>query len=130
MRRRSVVAAVVGIGLALGGTSAWAGTNLTTYNTTVASFGGFGYTGQQTKAIHGATGLLISGSVGGGYEVSARMHSVTAGTYGTWTGYEVETGSSHNLLNHIANGDKVRVQFKNRPQTRVQVQVSGSWKSN
>lgn len=130
MRRRSVVAAAIGVGLAFGSGTAWAGTNLTSYNTTVAGVGGFGYTGQQTKATHGATGLLISSTVGGNYEVSARMHSLTTGNYGTWTGYVVTDGSSHNLLNHHANGDKVRVQFKNRPQTSVSVQVSGMWKSN
>lgn len=130
MHRRMLVAAIIGVGLAFGGTSAWAGTNLVTYDTVVGGLGHYGYTSQQTKSTTGAAGLLLSSSVGGDYVVTARMESVTTNNYGTWTGFVVNDGTSHNLYNSHAKNNKVRVEFKNHLQTLVNVRVQGSWKSN
>lgn len=64
----------------------------------------------------------------GSYQVSARTNS-PFGT-GTWTGYVVDDGTNHSLQNSLASGSNVRAQFRNRPQTPVQVQVDGQWRSN
>lgn len=104
------------------------GTTNQNYSTTVASLGGYGYTAFQTKAITGTAGYLGSGTVGGSYVVSARTNSPSG--VGTWTGYVVSDGTTHYLYNSLVKGADVRAQFRNRPQTTVQVQVSGYWRSN
>ncbi len=129
IRKRGMgVAIVVAVGLAFGGTAAWAGTTYSTYSTTVASVGGYGYTAYQTKATSGAAANLQSSNVGGSYQVSARTNSPY--NVGTWTGYVVDDGTNHNLQNPTASGSNIRAQFKNRPQTVVSVQVDGRWRSN
>jgi hypothetical protein len=128
MKRRFVaVVSTVVLGVVLGGTGAWAGTSWESYSTTVAATGGYGYTAYQTKAASGAA-EVSSSSVGGNKQVSARTNS--SKSVGTWTGYVVDDGTSHTLNNSHAAGESVRGQFRNRPQTVVQVQVSGSFKSN
>lgn len=128
MKRRFVTGATVAVLIVgLGSSAAWAGTSWVSYSTTVAATGGYGYTAYQTKANSGSA-ELSSSSVGGNKQVSARTNSPKS--VGTWTGYNVANNTSHTLLNSHAAGESVRAQFKNRPQTVVQVQVSGSFKSN
>jgi len=128
VRERIATVVALAAALAFGGTSAWAGTTNQNYSTTVASLGGYGYTAFQTKAITGTAGYLGSGTVGGSYVVSARTNSPSG--VGTWTGYVVSDGTTHYLYNSLVKGADVRAQFRNRPQTTVQVQVSGYWRSN
>lgn len=128
MRRGVWVAITVALGVVLGGSTAWAGTTFAAYSTTVASFGGYGYTAYQTKAQAGTAADLRSTNVGGSYQVSARTNSPSG--VGTWTGYVVDDGTNHYLYNSLAPGTSVRAQFTNRPQTTVSVQVDGSWRSN
>lgn len=127
-QRRSWIALTVGAGLVLGGTSAWAGTTYVNYSTTVGAFNGYGYSGYQTKTTANTAANLSSSNVGANYQVSARTHS-PFGT-GTWTGYVVDDGTTHNLQNSVASGSNVRAQFRNRPQTPVSVQVDGKFRSN
>lgn len=126
--RRIGVAIAVAVGLAFGGAAAWAGTTYTDYSTTVARLNGYGYTAFQVKTATGTAANLRSTNVGNNYQVSARTNS-PFGT-GTWTGYVVDDGTTHNLQNDLSSGSNVRAQFRNRPQTTVQVQVDGSWRSN
>ncbi|WP_104176445.1 hypothetical protein [Cryobacterium sp. Y50] len=111
-----------------GATAAMAGTDNEPYNTTVGKFNGSGYTGYQVKDIYGATGRLESATVGGDYLVDARMQSSNGAT-GSWA-RNVSDGTNHDLVNGIANGQYVRVQFSNDAFTPVDVQVTGDWRSN
>lgn len=126
-RRIATVSTTVMLALLVGASSAWAGTSYVAYSTTVAAAGGYGYTAYQTKDSYGDANLS-STSVGGNKQVSARTNSPQR--TGTWTGYDVQSNSTHVLKNEHPAGEAVRAQFRNRPQTVVQVQVSGSWKSN
>lgn len=105
-----------------------ANTTYSSYSTTVG-FGvrPYGYSDYQTKAVGGATGTLKSSNVGGSYVLSARTNS--SKRVGTWTGYTVSDGTKHELLNSHTAGEKVRLQLKNRPQTTVSVQASGTWRA-
>lgn len=114
--------------LALSGLSAvYAGTSYSSYNTTVGKFNGNGYTGYQTKSTSSKSGTLVSGFVGGNYKVDARMNAVS-GT-GAWV-RDVSDNETRNLPNGVGAGRKARVQFSNDLFTRVDVQVTGKWKSN
>lgn len=120
------------LGLAIGliafGGAAQAGTTYSSYSTTVGSYNGSGYTSYQTKATSGAYGNLSSSVVGGSYTVDARMTSPSGGT-GSWV-QSVGDNDSRSLPNSIAKGSSARVQFSNDLTTPVNVQVSGSWRSN
>lgn len=127
-KRRAAVSLLAASTLILSGVSAWAGTSYSSYSTTVASFGGYGYTAYQTKANANSAADLSSTVVGANYVLSARTNS-TEGV-GTWTGYVVNDNTTHKLANSLRKGASVQAQFKNRPQTAVAVQASGSWRSN
>lgn len=130
MKKRNAMAAVlVTAGLVLGGGGAWAGTTLSSYSTTVTSFGGDGYTTYQTKSGSKTDGRVESTNVGGDYKVSVRMKS-SSGTGATWTGYVVDDGTVHKLRNSFSSGTSVRANLHNQPLTKVSVQVDGKWKSN
>lgn len=119
------------LGLALGllavGGAAEAGTSYSGYNTTVGKFNGSGYTAYQTKTTSGAYGNLNSTTVGGSYTVDARMQSST-GT-GAWV-RSVGDNDSRTLPNSVSSGRSARAEFSNDATTPVDVQVSGSWRSN
>lgn len=122
--KKATVAGILAASL-LGGGAAYAGQTYKSYNTTVGKFNGSGYTGYQTKSITGAAGKLDSGSVGGSYKVDARMEGSKDGDWAT----EITDGSFRYLYNQSGAGSGVRVQFSNDWNTRVNVQVSGQWKS-
>lgn len=121
----------LGLGLAVGlmafGGAVQAGTSYSSYDTTVASFNGSGYTGYQTKTNAGTYGNLNSSNVGGSYTVDARMQA-SSGT-GAWA-RSVTDSDSRNLSNSVPKGTSARVQFSNDVTTPVNVQVTGSWRSN
>ncbi len=132
MRKRWTIPAVLAVGLAFGTSAAWGGTGNQAYDTTVASFGGYGYTGYQTKFYGDVPGYMNSYTVGGNYSVSARLNA--SDWVGAWTGYVVDDGTNH-YLNHrdlsvVQDSWSVRLQFTNRYETTVQVQVDGTWRSN
>ena len=112
------------------GTVVYAGTTYVDYSTTVAALNGNGYTAYQTKTTTGASARLYSASVGGDYEVDARMID-SSGSAGDWYRnlgdgeWAYIDGSPYQL-----SGDSVRIQFSNDLTTLVDVQVTGSWKSN
>lgn len=128
---RKVTATVLGIGIISLGATALAGTSYSSYDTTVPRLNGSGYTGYQTKATAGANGNLNSTSVGADYEVDARMQDATSGVHGPWV-RDVVDSTSYILYsdNNHAEGDSMRVQFSNDWDTPVNVQVTGSWRSN
>ena len=123
--RLAVLGLTVGL-LAFGG-AVQACTSYSGYNTTVGAFNGSGYTGYQTKANSGAYGNLSSGTVGGSYTVDARMQA-SSGT-GSWV-RSVTDNDFRNLPNSVPSVTSARVQFSNDVTTPVNVQVSGSWRSN
>lgn len=117
----------VTIALALGGSSAWAGTSNVFYSETLGPFAGVGTTATQTKANTGMAGYVASNSVGGSYLVTAKMRG---DTNGTWTGYVISDGTNHYLFNSLVASDTVWAVFQNRPQTTVRVSINGEWRSN
>lgn len=128
MKKVKLIALVIAI-LLLGTAIVQAGESYESYNTTVGSFHGSGYTSYQTKAISGAYGNLYSSEVGGDYTVSARMLE-SDGTAGAYTN-NITDNKSYSLASntqHLA-GDSIRVHFRNNWTTPVNVQVSGSWRS-
>jgi hypothetical protein len=124
-------ALVTGAVVMLFGVSAYAGTSMEKYSTTVGKFNGSGYASFQTKTYASDNGLLYSNAVGGKYTVDARMIS-SGGGKGRWirdvddnTHYSIPTNKDS-----IGKGDNVRLQFSNDLLTPVCVQVEGKWKSN
>lgn len=114
----------------LGSVVTYAGTAYVSYNTTVGRLNGSGYTGYQSKSVSGANGDLRSGSVGGSYVVDARIID-SAGHVGSWT-RNIGDNGNYVLDGNVkhTSGDRVRVQFSNDWNTPVNVQVTGSWRSN
>lgn len=121
---RGLLAAGVVAGLCLGATSAVAGTTLKDYSTTVGKFNGKGYSGYQTKTYTDRAGDLNSRSVGGNYKVDARMVPEGTGISG------VTDNNVYKLNTGLDAGKTARVEFNNGVFTRVDVQVSGEWRSN
>ncbi|WP_232550247.1 hypothetical protein [Propioniciclava soli] len=109
------------------GTSAWAGTTFQGYSTTVGKLNGNGYTAYQTKVGAGTAADLRSGTVGADYVVDARLQAA-AGT-GGWA-RDVGDNDTRQLWNSVQKGASARVQFSNDWNTAVDVQVSGTWRSN
>lgn len=129
MKKSKTKIAIAGaaLGLLLAGGAVQAGTTYSSYSTTVAPFNGSGYTSYQTKSASGTYGNLRSSTVGGSYTVDARMQA-SSGT-GSWV-RSVTDSDTRNLPNSVTKGSSARVQFSNDATTPVNVQVSGSWRSN
>lgn len=110
--------------------SAYAGTTSRSYDTTVGKFNGSGYTGYQVKDATGTPGDLNSTFVGGSYKVDGRMVD-DSGDTGDWE-RNIDDWSVVTLDgdNQQLSGEEIRVQFSNDLSTPVDVQVTGSWKSN
>ena len=125
VKKFAIPLAVVGM-LAVG-TSAWAGTSFASYSTTVGKFNGTGYTAYQTKSGAGTAADLRSKSVGADYVVDARLQA-SSGT-GGWA-RDVGDNDTRQLWNSVQKGASARVQFSNDWNTSVDVQVSGTWRSN
>lgn len=125
IKKFAIPLAVVGM-LAVG-TSAWAGTSFASYSTTVGKFNGNGYTAYQTKSGAGTAADLRSKSVGADYVVDARLQA-SSGT-GGWA-RDVGDNDTRQLWNSVQKGASARVQFSNDWNTSVDVQVSGTWRSN
>lgn len=125
IKKFAIPLAVVGM-LAVG-TSAWAGTSFQSYSTTVGKFNGNGYTAYQTKSGAGTAADLRSKSVGADYVVDARLQA-SSGT-GGWA-RDVGDNDTRQLWNSVQKGASARVQFSNDWNTSVDVQVSGTWRSN
>lgn len=117
----AVLIGAAGIGIAVAGT-----TNVA-YNTSVAPFNGSGYTAYQTQSTSGASGQLHSGSVGGSYQVDARMDGPSDSD---WVRNVTDNDSRTLTGNDNNRGNSVRLQLSNDLNTRVSVQASGSWRTN
>jgi len=121
---------ILGVVLVSSSIMAFAGGTYSNYNTTVGKLNGSGYTGYQIKSINGAAANLNSEVVGGNYTVDVRMQD-SNGSVGDWSrdvndnDSRLVDGSSQQIA-----GDSVRLQFSNDLTTAVDVQVSGTWKSN
>ena len=118
-----------GVALVLSGAAAYAGTSYESYSTTVGKFDGNGYTSYQKKASTGTDGTLQSSSVGGSHVVDARMQAQSGGGTGAWA-RGVNDGETRTLKNSVGKSGKARVQFSTNWNTRVDVQATGSWRSN
>lgn len=125
--KKKLVVLSLSVGLMAFGGAVQAGTSWSNYNTTVGKFNGSGYTGYQTKASSGTYGELNSSVVGGSYTVDARMQA-SSGT-GSWV-RSVTDNDYRTLPNSIPSGLSARVEFSNDITTPVDVQVSGTWRSN
>lgn len=123
-RTRRLMAAGILATVCLGTTSAVAGTSFREYSTTVGKFNGKGYTSYQTKSYSDKAGDLRSSSVGGNYKVDARMIPEGVGISG------VTDNSEYKLNTNLDSGKSARVELNNGVFTRVDVQVSGTWRSN
>lgn len=127
MKKNKLAVLGLSVGLLAFGGAVQAGTSYSSYNTTVGAFNGSGYTGYQTKTNSGTYGNLISGTVGGSYTVDARMQA-SSGT-GSWV-RSVTDNDYRSLPNSVPSRTSARVQFSNDLITPVNVQVSGTWRSN
>lgn len=131
--RKNAVKVALGISslalLAAGVGVANAGESYSSFNTTVGKFNGNGYTGLQTKKDGFRAGPLLMGTVGGSYEVDARMDDQSGSSRGPWI-RNLGDGDVGRLENSASAGDKVKVQFSNDASTPVSVQVTGKWASN
>lgn len=109
---------------------AFAGSTWESYSTTVGKLNGSGYTAYQTKKTTGASCGLQSVSVGADYVVDVRSID-NKGNSAAWArnvsdnDYRAIDGSSKHT-----SGSSVRLQFSNKLTTPVNVQVSGTWRSN
>lgn len=127
---RKKIGALLGVLLVSSSFTAFAGSEYLDYSTTVGKFNGSGYTDYQTKVTTGAAAGLNSETVGGTYTVDVRMQD-SAGNAGDWAqkvgdnDYRAIDGSPEHT-----SGKLVRLQFSNDLTTRVDVQVSGNWRSN
>lgn len=129
--KKGKVALMTGVIALATSASAFAGTSLEGYETTVGKFNGNGYTGyDHVKSVDGANGSLNSHYVGGSYKVDARMQD-GAGNDGDWS-RNLSDDTSHTLDGHKYHleGDSMRVQFSNDFNTSVDVQVNGNWSSD
>lgn len=126
---RRIALAFAGAALVLSGAGAYAGTSYVSYSTTVGKLNGNGYTSYQTKASTGTDGTLRSSSVGGSHVVDARMQAKSGSGTGAWA-RGVNDGETRTLKNSVGKGGGARVHFSTNWNTRVDVQVSGSWRSN
>lgn len=128
MRKLVKGIAVTGLAALMIGTCAFAGTSYESYNTTVGKFNGSGYSDYQTKTTSGANGYIKSKKVGGDYVVDVRMNGLGNGS---WV-RNLTDGTNKSLPGHYkqTKGSDVRVKFSNDITTPVNVQVSGTWKSN
>lgn len=126
-KTRAVAMAVSALAiLGAGASTAHADYGTQGYNTTVGRFNGDGYSGSERKSFTDDSGRIYSGSVGGNYQVDARMISQS----GTWLGSgwaRIDDGTVASLTNWLTAGTWVRVHFSNDLGTRVNVQVTGSW---
>ncbi|MEW5323794.1 hypothetical protein V2J23_17245 [Geobacillus thermoleovorans] len=125
--KKKLVVLSLSVGLVAFGGAVQAGSSWSNYNTTVGKFNGSGYTGYQTKASSGTYGELNSSVVGGSYTVDARMRA-SSGT-GSWV-RSVTDNDYRTLPNSVPSGLSARVEFSNDITTPVDVQVSGTWRSN
>lgn len=119
-----------GLIVAMGVTMVQAGQYHLGYKTDVGAMGGNGFTTYQRKVIDGANGELVSRFVGGNYTVDARMLDPD-GSKGSWQ-RNVDDSTTYVLDGHKDHrkGDSICVNFSNHFFTFVDVQVSGTWKSN
>src|SRR5699024_11111999 len=106
-----------------------AGTSYENYSTSVGKLNGNGYTSYLKKSTTGAAGTLKSSSVGGSHVVGARMQAQSGGGTGAWA-RAVTDGETMRLKNSVGKAGNARVQFSTNWNTRVDVQVTGSWRSN
>lgn len=127
-RKRSLLTGVaLTVALALGGSSAWAGTSNVWYNKDIPGLGGSGLTTAQVKAITGAAGYINSNSVAGSVKMRARMEGATNGT---WTGYALSENTTHYLYNSSGAGSSVQMRLQTPPGALGTVNAQGSWRSN
>lgn len=88
---------------------------------------GSGYSGSQTKSSTGAQGTIKSGTVGGGYTVMVALQRTDTGEDGT--AVRVDDNQTKYLNNEIEKGKQARLHFTNDLLTRVNVQVSGTFRA-
>jgi len=113
------------------GSSAYAGTTMEDYGTTVGRFNGSGFTSYQTKTYTSEKGFLYSNAVGGNYTVDVRMVS-SARKKAKWV-RDVDDNTHYSIPTNkdtIKKGNNVRLEFSNDLTTPVRVEVEGQWMSN
>lgn len=109
--------------------AALAGTSYVSYNKVVPKLGGYVLSNAQTKAGTDSTGDLTSTTVGGGYVVNVCMSNKTAVCL-PLTSKDISSGSKVKLANAWVSGAQVHAKFTSSWTTLVNVQVTGSWRSN
>lgn len=127
LRIASVSVASVGI-VAIGAGFASGGVGYLGYNGIVPKFNGSAYTPTQTKAIDRRSGDLNSRSVGGNYRLDVRMEAPGNPISSVW--FRIGDNQSIQLPNLFVRGTRVYVHFSNDLFTPVNVQATGSWRSN
>lgn len=111
----------------MGSVSAYAGTYMEEFSTTVPRFNGSGYTKYQEKVISSMDADVEIDYVGGDYVVDARLDS--ADRKSSWI-RDIDDDMYFYIPNTIQAGKNCRVEFSNDWDTPVKVQVEGEWRSN
>jgi len=108
--------------------TAFAGTTMTSFSTTVGKINGNGYTTYQTKTTTGASPHLKCTNTGG-YNVDVRCNSSSAS--GSWyRNAKKGTDAYLTCTNNHTSGTSERLQFSNDLTTLVDTQCEGTWASN
>ncbi|WP_243388160.1 hypothetical protein [Bacillus kexueae] len=129
--KKKLITLAVGAAVMASSFNVYASTSWKSYSTTVGKYNGSGYTGyDHVKSSSGANGQVKSSSVGGDYVVDVRMQDAQ-GNSGDWARNlgDNETLTLDGHKNHI-KGDSMRLHFSNDWNTPVNVQVSGTWRSD
>lgn len=112
--------------IVMGSVSAYAGTYMEEFSTTVPRFNGSGYTKYQKKVLSSMDADVQIDYVGGDYVVDARL--VSNNRKSDWV-KDIDDGMYFYIPNTVQEGKRCRVEFSNDWDTPVNVQVEGEWRS-
>lgn len=119
------------LGVVVTGTTAFAGTTLTSYSVSVPARNGSGYSGTQEKVTSGANARAVSSSTGG-YNVDVRQEKKDGSASGKWyRNLKGKMDTGYNIDGHVdqVNGSTVRLKFSSDLMTSEDVTVTGKWES-
>lgn len=125
-----IISGTVLAGVLVGGAgAAFAGTQDTSFSTTIGVFGSAAYTNAQTKAVSNQAGNIAPSYIQYDRTISAREYRTTDGSRGTErTG--IAAGDSVSLPNSFNKGNNIRAELAGNFTWTTRTQVDGTWRSN
>lgn len=130
-KKMASVAFAALLGVVVMGTTAFAGTTMTSYSVPLPAYNGSGYSSTQVKETSGANARAKSTNTGG-YNVDVRQEKKDGSASGKW--YRNLKGvmdTGYNIDGHVDQvyGSTVRLKFSSDLLTTEDVTVKGSWES-